>query len=178
MTTCNKKQKLWEEQFEELEVWLIDKGYVLDVSHDVDDCVYLYDKIVCIQSRSHPESRYYNLLHECGHILVAHGAKQWKKDMPLYAQENGVWDDGRRRRGSAYKVSLVGEEIEAWVRGRRLSERMGHHIDDEKYDKVMAHCVYSYIKMVVDPEEQAEFDAWREESGRNVVDFKGEELGV
>ena len=155
MAKYNKKERQWIEQFEELEVWLIDRGYTLNVAHDVDDCVYLYDKIVCIQSRSRYESRYYSLLHECGHILVAQGSKQWKKDMPMYAQENGLLTDGRKRKGEVYKVSLVGEEIEAWKRGRRLSKKMRHYIDDKKYNKVMAHCVYSYIKMVVageDPE--------------------------
>lgn len=152
MAKCNKKEKLWIEQFIELEIWLIDRGYTLNIAHDVDDCVYLYDKIVCIQGRSRPESRYYNLLHECGHILVAQGSKQWKKDMPMYAQGDAA-DDGRRRKGEVYKVSLVGEEIEAWKRGRRLSKRMGHDMDDKKYDRSMAKWVYSYIKMVVAGEE-------------------------
>ena len=153
MIKHDKEQKLWKQQFEDLEVWLIDKGYTLNIAPDVADCVYLYGKLVCIQSRSRPESRYYNLLHECGHILVAQGSKQWKKDMPMYAHENGLLTDGRKRKGEVYKVSLVGEEIEAWIRGRRLSKKMGHHINDKKYDKVMAHCVYSYIKMVVEGEE-------------------------
>ena len=156
MTTCNKKQKLWKQQFEELEVWLIDKGFNLDVAHDVDDCVYLEDKIVCIQSRSKPETRYYSLLHECGHILVANGLKRWKKDMPLYVQENGIWDDGRKRRGRAYKVSYVAEEIEAWKRGRRMSGKMGHHINNEKYNKLMSHCVFEHIKSIVSPEDYEE----------------------
>ena len=156
MKINNKKYCQWEEQFEELEVWLLDKGYTLSVAHDVEDCVYLEDKIVCIQSRSKPETRYYSLLHECGHILIANGSKQWKKDMPLYAQEDGILDDGRRRRGKAYKVSLIGEEIEAWVRGRKMSDRMGHCIDDKKYNKLLSHCVFEHIKCVVSPEDYEE----------------------
>ena len=104
MKINNKKYCQWEEQFEELEVWLLDKGYTLSVAHDVEDCVHLEDKIVCIQSRSKPETRYYSLLHECGHILVAQGSKQWKKDMPMYAHENGLLTDGRKRKGEVYKV--------------------------------------------------------------------------
>jgi hypothetical protein len=149
MKIKNKKYCQWEEQFEELEVWLLDKGYTLSVAHDVEDCVHLEDKIVCIQSRSKPETRYYSLLHECGHILIANGLKQWKKDMPMYAQEGGVWSDGRTRRGKAYKVSLVAEEVEAWKRGRRMSGKMGHHINDIKYNKLMSYSVYTYIDHVV-----------------------------
>jgi hypothetical protein len=169
MAKYNKKERQWVEQFEEMEVWLIDRGYTLDIAHDVDDCVYLLDKIVCIQGRSRPESRYYSLLHECGHILVSQGVKQWEKDMPMYAQGDDA-EDGRKRKGEVYKVSLVGEEIEAWKRGRRLSKKMGHHIDDKKYDRVMAKWVYSYIKMVVEGG-----DIFEGEKGRTVIDFKAEE---
>lgn len=156
MKIKNKKYCQWEEQFEDLEVWLLDKGYTLTLAHDVDDCVYLDDKIVCIQSRSKPENRYYSLLHECGHILIADGSKQWKKDMPLYAQEDGIFDDGRRRRGKARKVSLIAEEIEAWVRGRKMSSRMEHHIDNEKYNKLFSFCVFEHIKSIVSPEKYEE----------------------
>jgi hypothetical protein len=151
MKIKNKKYCQWEEQFEDLEVWLLDKGYTLTVAHDVEDCLYLEDKIVCIQSRSLPETRYYSLLHECGHILVADGSKQWKKDMPLYAQEDGILNDGRRRRGKAYKVSLIAEEVEAWKRGRRMSGKKGHHIDNEKYNKLFSLCVFEHIKCVISP---------------------------
>ena len=156
MKIKNKKYCQWEEQFEDLEVWLLDKGYTLTVAHDVEDCLYLEDKIVCIQSRSLPETRYYSLLHECGHILVADGSKQWKKDMPLYAQEDSILNDGRRRRGKAYKVSHVAEEVEAWKRGRRMSGKMGHHIDNERYNKLMSYCVYEHIKYVVSPSDYEE----------------------
>ena len=142
------ERERWRQQFDELEIWLVDRGYVLEVASDVDDCVYLYDKIVCISSRNHLETRYYALLHECGHILVAQNSKQWKKDMPMYAQDAKVMNDARRSKGKIYKVSLVAEEIEAWKRGRRMAKKMGHYIDDKKYDRIMSDCIYSYIEMV------------------------------
>jgi hypothetical protein len=89
--------------------------------------------------------------------------------MPMYAQGDGA-NDGRKRKSEVYKVSLVGEEIEAWKRGRRLSKKMGHHIDDKKYDRVMAKWVYSYIKMVAEGG-----DIFENEKGRTVIDFKAEE---
>ena len=137
---------LWEQQFEELEVWLIDKGFNLEVAHDVENYVVLENKIVCIRSRSPIEYRYYNLLHECGHILVSQDSKQWKKDMPMYAQDPKVIRDGRRERGNLYKVSTIAEEIEAWKRGRRLAKKMEHHIDNKKYNKLMADCVFTYVE--------------------------------
>jgi len=147
------KNETWKEQFDEMEIWLTDKGYALEVSSDVEDCVYLQDGIVCIRSRNHPETRYYSMLHECGHILVARGLKQWRLDMPTYAQDpkddtiKGE-TDGRLAKKKEYKVSLVAEEIEAWKRGRRMAKRMGHHINDIKYNKLMSYCVYTYIEEV------------------------------
>ena len=146
MTNSGEREK-WKEQFGELEIWLSDKGYSLEVAHDVEDCVILEDKLVCIQSRNSPETRYYSLLHECGHILVARGSKQWAKDVPMYAQDPKVMNDARRRRGKNYKVSLIAEEIEAWKRGRKLSNKLGHYIDNKKYDSIMAICVYTYVEM-------------------------------
>jgi len=43
-------------------------------------------------------------------------------------------------------VSLVAEETEAWRRGRNLARRLGESIDNERYDNMMANCVYTYIK--------------------------------
>ena len=145
--TNDNERGMWVEQFNELEIWLADKGYNLEMAHDVEDCVILEDKLVCIQSRNSAETRYYSLLHECGHILVSQGSKQWEKDVPMYAQDPKVMNDARRRRGKSYKVSLIAEEIEAWKRGRKLSNRMGHYIDDKKYDNIMAVCVYTYVEM-------------------------------
>jgi hypothetical protein len=139
---------VWTLQFTELEIWLLEKGYCLEIANDVVDCVYLKEKIVCIQARSGAENRYYSLLHECGHILVAQGSEQWARDMPMYAQDPTVWTDARRRRSKKYKVSVVAEEIEAWKRGRRMAKKMEHYIDNDSYNKLMADCVYSYIEMV------------------------------
>ena len=140
------ERERWRQQFDELEIWLLDKGYILEVAPDVDDCVYLHDKVVCIRSRNHRETRYYSLLHECGHILVAQNSKQWKKDMPMYAQDPKVGRDGRRERGNIYKVSTIAEEIEAWKRGRRLAKKMGHGINNKKYNKLMADSVFTYVE--------------------------------
>jgi hypothetical protein len=138
---------IWKDQFDDLEIWLLDKGYNLEVAHDVEDCVILEDKLVCIQSRSRVETRYYSLLHECGHILVSNTLKQWKQDIPLYAQDT-IYIDARKTRGTPFKVSLIAEEIEAWKRGRRMALKMGHYIDNTRYNKLMSDCVYSHIEDV------------------------------
>jgi len=132
----------WNQQFAEVESWLNSKGYEVIQKTDAEDSIEWNPKRVFINSRSHPETRYYTLLHECGHLLVAQGAKQWEKDLPMYAYVQ----DARVERSKAYRVSLVAEEIEAWKRGRRLGKRFSHTINHDKYDKLITQCVFSYIE--------------------------------
>ena len=134
----------WNFQFHEVEKWLKTKGYEVVQKTDAEDSIVWDSKTVFINSRNHPETRYYTLLHECGHLLIAQGANQWAKDVPMYASV----EDARVERSKAYGVSLVAEEIEAWKRGRRLGKKLGHTIDHKKYDKQITDCVYSYIEFV------------------------------
>ena len=132
----------WNRQFSEVENWLTTKGYVVKQFTDAEDSIVWGDKTVYINSRNHPETRYYTLLHECGHLLIAQTAKQWSRDVPMYASV----EDARVERSKAYRVSLVAEEIEAWKRGRRLAKKLNHRIDDVKYDKQITENVFSYIE--------------------------------
>ena len=136
----------WNYQFAEIENWLGSKGYEVVQETDADDSIVWDSKTVYINSRNHPETRYYTLLHECGHLLVSQGAKQWAKDIPMYASS----EDARVERSKAYGVSLVAEEIEAWKRGRRLGNRFNHYINNEKYDSTFTQCVFSYIESVAE----------------------------
>ena len=137
---------IWLSQAEELKGWLLNKGYKLVYETNADDCVDFNTKTVHVNSRSHPENRYYTLLHECGHILVAQGSKKFSKEMPMYAKSS----DGRSARSKAYRVSTVAEEIEAWKRGRRLSYKLGHDLDEDKFDKQITESVMSYIEWASD----------------------------
>jgi hypothetical protein len=135
----------WSAQFAEAEGWLNAKGYRVVQETDADDSIVWQEKTVYINSRNHAETRYYILLHECGHLLISQGAKQWAEDVPMYCQTV----DLRIEKSKAFKVSLVAEEIEAWKRGRRLARRLGHYINDKKYDNQITQCVFSYIKSAV-----------------------------
>ena len=133
----------WNAQFAEIENWLNQKGYKVNLGTDFEDRITWEPKEVFINSRSHPETRYYTLLHEAGHLLISQGAKQWAKDLPMYASQ----EDLRVEKSKAYRVSLVAEEIEAWKRGRRLGNRLNHYIDNDKYDKMITECVFGYIEL-------------------------------
>ena len=140
------KSHVWKKQFDEVCSWLNRKGYEVYLYTDATDCVSFTGKRVFINSRNHPETKYYTLLHECGHVLIANDSDQFERDMPMYARSN----DGRSARSKAYRVSTVAEELEAWKRGRRLATRLGHAVDDDKYDKQITDNVMSYIEWAAD----------------------------
>ena len=136
----------WKNQFDEVKCWLGKKGYTVKCRTDAEDCVLFCAKTVLINSRNHPETKYYTLLHECGHILIDKDSARFEKEVPVYARS----EDGRSARSKAYRVSTVAEELEAWKRGRRLAARLGHHVDDLKYDKQITDNVMSYIEWAAD----------------------------
>jgi hypothetical protein len=135
------KKSKWDKQFMILGEWLMAKGYKVECYTSAEDRLEFDSKVVHIDSRQHAENRFYTLVHECGHLLIAGSLKQFQKDHPVYASSC----DSRQQRSRAYQVSLVAEEIEAWKRGRRLANRLNLHINDKKFDKVMTSCVMTYI---------------------------------
>ena len=149
MTTPQKETPVgnrWKAQFDEACEWLSKKGYKVKCRTDAEDCVLFCSKIVLINSRNHPETKYYTLLHECGHILINNDSERFEREVPMYAHSS----DGRNARSKAYRVSTVAEELEAWKRGRRLASRLGHLVDDVKYDKQITDNVMSYIEWAAD----------------------------
>lgn len=140
------KKEFWNQQIEEIQRWLSKKGYSIKYKSDVEDQVDFDAKVVFICSRNHSESRFYTLLHECGHILVKNSWRKFAKDHPMYSASG----DGRCARSKAYRVSLIAEEIDAWKRGRRLAARMGLFVQDSKYDKIMTECLTGYIEWAAD----------------------------
>ena len=141
-TSENDVKIVWNNQIQDMVKWLSNKGYETIFDKDVEDCVCFMKKKVYINSRSHPETKYYTLLHESGHVLIAQDSSKFEKEMPMYARS----DDGRSARSKAYRVSTIAEELEAWKRGRRLAKRLTHHVDDMKYDKLITEGVMSYIE--------------------------------
>lgn len=131
----------WEYQFAEVVAWLGSKNYSVKCFAGARDILDFNSRSVHINSRQRSESKFYTLLHECGHLLISYSSKKFKEDYPVYAFSG----DASSTRSIAYQVSLVAEELEAWKRGRRLAKKMGLHVDDEKFNKIMSKCSMSYI---------------------------------
>lgn len=132
---------LWRRQIADIVNWVESKNYKVLFKTDEEDRVCFESKTVFINSRNHPETKYYTLLHEAGHLLISQSWKSFDRDMPMYA----ISADGRCERGKAYIVSLLAEEIEAWKRGRRLANKLNHHINNKKFDHHLTDGVMSYI---------------------------------
>lgn len=143
----NKPSKeLWNKQIEEVIRWVESKNYKVVFNTDEEDRLCFDSKTIFINSRKHPETKYYTLLHEAGHLLISQSWKSFENDMPMYATSS----DGRKERGKSYLVSLLAEEIEAWKRGRRLSGKLKHFINNDKYDRHITESVSTYVMWASD----------------------------
>ena len=144
-----KKTDIWKRQFEDLEKWLQKKDFSVIMQKGAEDIVSWETMTVTIDSNPQWESRYYALLHECGHILANESAEFLEYNYPCYVYEA----DGRKMKSDAYKVSVVGEEIEAWKLGRNLGDiTLNHFIDHNKFDKMMTECIMSYLYWATEEE--------------------------
>jgi len=133
--------KKFSAQFEDIVGWATKYNVDIELGPGFEDRYEPSEKAIYINSRLGPESRYYTLLHECGHLLIDNHWRDFDRDNPMYASSC----DKRVAKSKAYRVSIVAEEIEAWKRGRRLANRLGHFIDDEKFDKAISENVMTYI---------------------------------
>ena len=137
----------WEFQIGHIEGWLAEHGYELVQATDEEDQVELAAGVVRINSRQHPETRFYTLLHEAGHVdIYENGAAEFADEHPMYVQA----EHGRSATSKAFRVSLLAEELEAWRIGRRLARAEDLFIDDVKFDKLMTSCVMTYINWASD----------------------------
>jgi hypothetical protein len=140
----------WEDQIDLVALLLDDMGYAVREFTDADDCVDLQTKEVHIDSRPHPETRFYTLLHELGHVLLFQDSEDFEADHPMYVNSPTTSGDGRTQRSKAYRVCLLSEEIEAWRLGRRRALEEGLRINSKKYNRHMTDALMGYINWVAD----------------------------
>ncbi len=139
-------KEMWVKQTKDIIDWVRSKKYDVVFETGQEDRVCFESKTIFINSKNHPETKYYTLLHEAGHLLVSQSWKTFDRDMPMYATSA----DGRHERSKAYMVSLLAEEIEAWKRGRRLSQKFKHFVDNEKFDSHITNNVMTYVVWAAD----------------------------
>tara|TARA_Y100000004_G_scaffold164748_1_gene195100 strand:+ start:326 stop:814 length:489 start_codon:yes stop_codon:yes gene_type:complete len=135
------KSDIWKRQFKELSDWLFSLDYNVTLKKGCQQEVDREENIIYINSNLKWENRYYSLLHEAGHVLVDNNKDKFSYNYPFYIDEDKVG-----RRGNKYKISTIGEEMEAWIEGRKLGDfQLNHFINYDKYDKLMSDCVMTYV---------------------------------
>lgn len=138
--------KAWNIQIEKVSEFLLcTTGFSLCLKTDEESRASFHDKTIYINSRLHPEKKFYTTLHEIGHVLIHKNSKQFERDYPMYVRP----EDYLKRGSKKHRVSIIAEEIEAWRLGRETARDLGMVINDEKYDNLMAENVTSYIVWAV-----------------------------
>ncbi len=135
----------WKRQIDHMREALVGMGWLLYELPGEEDRVCFEEQAVYINSRNWPETRFYTILHELGHIMVWANSHRFRAVVPMYVHSPDVSTDGRTERGKAYRVSLIAEEIEAWKIGRKFAVAQGLWVDRKKYDKHMTEAVMTYI---------------------------------
>ncbi len=138
------KADYWKSQISFVEEYLQSK-YCYDVIQvtDTEDRAVFTDRTIYINSRTHPEHRFYTLLHEYGHVeLYEEDWRSFGSTFPSYIR----FYNKRSTRSKSGKVATIAEEIEAWRRGLGLAYRKNLGVDFTKYEKIMNESLMSYIE--------------------------------
>ena len=145
-----KKSDIWKRQFLDLEDWLSKRELKVSLEKDCEDIIEWGNDLIRINSKPKWENRYYALLHECGHIIVSENPENFEYNYPYYVDQK----DERKKNTDAYRVSILGEEIESWKLGRNLGDNiLNHFINHKKFDRMMTECVMSYVFWATEEEE-------------------------
>ena len=132
----------WNRQLDDVIDFLVDgTGFSFSTGTDEESRADFYDKTLYVDSRLHPEKKFYTTLHELGHILIYEDSEQFDRDYPMYVRPEDYLKVGNKK----HRVSVVAEEIEAWKRGRETARDLGLFINDDKYDNLMTEQVMSYL---------------------------------
>ena len=142
------RKDFWDRQFAQVEALIEDWGYEVVLYSGAQERVELGPKTVHINSACHPETKFYTLLHEVGHIMIRRGWRKFALSYPNYLDSPDAAVDGRRERRKSYRVGLIAEEIEAWKRGREWAEKKGMYVDIFKYDTDASSALMTYIEWV------------------------------
>ena len=124
---------------EALSTWLQRRGFALNFAKRAGAVVDTNKKIVTISSHMPVQKQLHLLIHECGHILISSSSED------KYPHGYKKIEEAKEGRGELHKIDVLGEEFEAWQKGRKLASRLGIHIDIDEFDKTRAKCLKTYV---------------------------------
>lgn len=91
-----------------------------------------------INARSEPELQLFVLFHECGHELIN---KCGDKRVRRAHHRSGP-------RSLVFKIDELAEEFEAWLRGRKLADRLHVYVNNERFEQRKAELLATYVAIV------------------------------
>ena len=125
--------------------WAEDKGYFVFFEEDVDDCICPISKLIEINSSASLRQQVYCLLHECGHALIIDNGSFWEYPKKKLLDSVELSPTSERKLSDSERVFTVVEEIEAWKRGFKLSERLKIPVDKKEWEAEMIDAIKKYI---------------------------------
>jgi hypothetical protein len=102
-------------------------------------------KQIYISSRLKPYNQLVILLHECGHHLIG-DAEHHERFGLGYPQTDPVVTKTFRHR-----VACLEEELEAWHRAWKLSQRLELGLNRDDFDEVRLDCIKTYVHWALKP---------------------------
>jgi len=104
-----------------------------------------HKKVITLYALRRLEILYYLLLHEIGHAWMLECDFTFQDRYPELVR-NPV-----RYATVTYKIAKVQEEIEAWEVGKKLARSLGLRINENKFEKLRAQCLTSYMNWAGKP---------------------------
>lgn len=100
---------------------------------------------IVIEGKYSNEFKVYLMLHELGHHVLRRDWDLFGLSLPIVHQAESS-NELKYRRRQTYIVASLEEEFKAWDEGLKLGISYGICIDRDKWDKLRAKCLMSYIK--------------------------------
>lgn len=91
---------------------------------------------IIVNNRVKLEKQLYMLLHEAGHVLL-------REDMDEHIKRFPAAD---AKRGKAFRVDTLREEVLAWETGRSMANNFDIPIDNKLWNSMVTSALHKYIK--------------------------------
>ena len=117
--------------------WCNKRSLVVEFTNGSDGKYDSAEQKIEINGRSLPETQFYWLIHECGHFLIDNSGT----GRTIFAATSPT-----DQRSLTTRIAYVDEEFEAWKRGRRLAERLGIFINQQRFDQHRARALATYLR--------------------------------
>lgn len=109
---------------------------VVYTNKNLDEC---RSKVIYLYKNHSPETEYYSLLHEMGHLYMLHNDYTYSSRYPESSKRVPAYNT------SSYRIERVKEEIEAWDVGENLARSLGLRINKLNYKKIKSENLVQYM---------------------------------